>query len=95
MDCERVVFSAHAIRWMFQRRIDAETVMQVIVERETIAEYPDDTPYPSRVLLGVIKDRPIHVVVATEPVQRGACIVVTVYEPGIDRWAVDFKRRRQ
>jgi hypothetical protein len=38
--------------------------------------------------------RPIHVVVADNPVQQET-IVVTVYEPDPTKWEIGFERRRQ
>ena len=57
------------------------------------AEYPDDRPYPSRRLLGFDGDRPIHVVAAFDP-GEALCVVVTVYDPGLEQWEADFKTRR-
>jgi hypothetical protein len=63
MKCERVVFSGHAVRRMFERGITTEPVLEVIAVGEIIAEYDDDTPHPSRLLSGIVNGRPIHVVV--------------------------------
>ena len=60
---------------------------------ERIADYPDDTPYPSVLLLGFIDTRPLHVVVAVDRTQ-GVCYVVTAYEPDLTLWEPDFKTRR-
>jgi hypothetical protein len=79
---------------MFERGISRGEVAAVIAEGETIAEYPDDTPFPSWLLLGMGEEGPLHVVVAREP-QDGACYVVTVYRPGEDQWFPGFRRRRQ
>jgi hypothetical protein len=48
MDRAQVVFSGHAIQRMFQRGIRREDVLAVLSSGEVVAEYPDDTPYPSR-----------------------------------------------
>ena len=55
-------------------------------------EYLDDTPYPSRLVLGWIGTRPIHVVAANTA--GGETIIVTVYEPDPAQWDADFKRKR-
>ena len=93
MDCERVVFSGHAIQRMFQRGIGRDAVLALIARGETIADYADDKPCPSRLLLGFAGDRPLHVVVALDE-SVGACIVVTAYEPAIEQWGADFRTRR-
>jgi hypothetical protein len=68
-------------------------VRAVIANGEVIAEYSDDQPYPSFLLLGFTAAGPLHVVVARELV-RERCIVVTAYAPGKDRWETGFKIRR-
>ncbi len=52
MDAGPLVFRIHAIKRMFQRRISKEDVQEVLETGETIETYPDDEPYPSRLLLG-------------------------------------------
>lgn len=46
----QIVFRTHAIQRMFQRRIDEKDVRYVLETGETIERYPDDTPYPSRLI---------------------------------------------
>jgi Domain of unknown function (DUF4258) len=93
MDCKRVVFSGHAIQRMFERTISRDDVLAVIAQGETIAEYPDDKPYPGRLLLGPLGSRPLHVVLASDE-KVGLCIVVTVYEPNLEHWSGDFRTRK-
>jgi hypothetical protein len=59
-----------------------------------VEDYPDDTPYPSRLVLGWSSSRPIHVVVA-DNVDEQENIVITVYEPDLLEWEPDFKRRKK
>ncbi|MFZ8845145.1 DUF4258 domain-containing protein [Thermoflexus sp.] len=61
---------------------------------ETIATYPDDEPYPSRLILGWVGGRPLHLVVADDPA-RNVRIVIPVYEPDPALWESDFRRRRK
>ena len=93
MDCKRVVFSGHAIQRMFERGISRDGVLAVIVQGETIAEYADDNPYPSRLLLGFVAAKPLHVVLASNEA-ASVCIVVTVYEPSVEQWNEDLRTRR-
>ncbi len=65
----------------------------MIENGEVIEEYPDDTPYPSRLVLGRRHGRPLHVVAADDPDERET-IVITVYEPNPTEWEADFKRRK-
>ena len=50
----RLVFRVHTIQRMFQRRVSEEEVKQVVVAGETIETYPDDKPFPSRLMLARI-----------------------------------------
>jgi hypothetical protein len=78
---------------MYQRSISAEEVKNVVVTGEMIEDYPDDTPYPSRLVLGWEGARPLHVVVADNATDREN-VVITVYEPDLTEWEPDFKRRK-
>lgn len=88
----KIIFRTHAVIRMFQRRVDERDVRSVLETGEIIEVYPDDTPYPSRLILGWLESRPIHVV-AADNIDDNETIVVTVYEPGLDKWSPNFKRR--
>ncbi len=93
MNCERIVFSGHALQRMFERGLSGDDVRSVLRDGEEIVSYPDDTPYPSCIMLGFMEDRAVHIVVAQEENTR-TCYVITVYRPDLDLWESDFKRRR-
>ena len=93
MDCKSVRYSRHAIERMFQRSIRPDDVLACIRSGEAIANYPDDSPYPSALLLGFVQDWPLHVLVAREP-ETGNCYVVTAYRPDPELWGSDFRTRR-
>jgi hypothetical protein len=78
---------------MFERRISVEDVADVLRNGEEIARYPEDSPYPSRILFGLRSGRPIHVVAAYNAIDKET-IVITVYEPDPALWDATFKRRR-
>jgi len=88
----KIVFRTHAIQRMFQRRIDEKDVRSVLETGETVERYPDDSPYPSRLILGWLGKQPLHVVAADNTADNET-IVITVYEPEQDKWSPDFKRR--
>jgi Domain of unknown function (DUF4258) len=94
MTSDRLIFCVHAIRCMFQRRINEKEVRHVLETGETIEAYPEDSPYPCRLVLGWYGSRPLHVVVADDA-ENQETIVITVYEPDAGTWDEDFKRRRQ
>jgi len=88
----KFVFRVHALRRMFERQISIDDVRAVIGSGETIEDYPDDKPYPSRLVLGWRGARPVHVVAAHNMSDK-EFIVVTVYEPDAELWEHDFRRR--
>ena len=86
-----LIFTTHALRRMRLRRILVREALRAPVLVEDY--YPEDVPYPSRLILGWVSNWPIHLVVADEPVE-GHTIVVTVYEPDPEQWEPGFQRRR-
>ena len=94
MECTSVLFSGDAVTRMFERGLHRRNVTDVLSGREVIAAYPDDRPFPSYLLLGFPEGRPIHLVAARDPAS-GRCIVVTVYRPDPQKWADEFRTRRQ
>ena len=94
MDCDTVEFSGHAIRRMFERRIEKDAVIKAIRQGNIIEAYPDDTPYPSFLMLGYVDERPLHVVVGVDPMSNAGRII-TVYAPEEHTWSHDFRVRRR
>ncbi len=88
----KFTYRLHAIRRMAEGGITTDEVKQVLSGGETIQEYPDDRPYPSRLVLGWIGSRPLHVV-AADNAANDETIVVTAYEPDPLRWDADFRKR--
>jgi hypothetical protein len=91
---EKLVFRVHAIQRMFQRRITEADVRHVLDTGEVIEEYPDDVPYPSRLVSGESENRFLHVVIA-DNTGVGETIVITVYEPDPEQWEPGFRRRKK
>jgi len=87
----RLIYRVHAVQRMAQREIREEEVARVIAEGREIESYPDDKPYPSRLMLGWANGRPIHVVAAQA---EHEIIVITVYEPDAAQWEPSFERRK-
>jgi len=52
MDVSPIIFRVHALQRMFERGVTQEDVRHVLATGETIERYPDDQPYPSRLILG-------------------------------------------
>ena len=94
MIAQRLVFRVHALQAMFRRSISKADVQHVLVAGKTIEIYPEDHPYPSRLVLGWQGARPIHVVAADNSAEQET-IIITVYEPDPDRWEPGFEKRRK
>ena len=89
----RVIFRRHAWQRMESRGITVADVLQVLASGEQIEQYPDDTPFPSTLLLAHVRERPLHVVTARDAA-NDVTYVVTVYEPDPNEWDAEFRRRR-
>ncbi|MDA1107636.1 MAG: DUF4258 domain-containing protein [Proteobacteria bacterium] len=63
MECNKIIFSGHAVRRMFERSISRTDVLAVIASGKIIARYPDDAPFPICLMLSFIRNRAIHVVI--------------------------------
>ena len=94
MDFEAVYFTGHAIQRMFERGISKDDVMSVLREGVPIAEYTEDRPFPSCLMVFSPGGRPLHVVAAFDTATR-ICHVITAYHPDPDRWTPDGRLRRQ
>lgn len=88
-----MAFSGHAVRRMFERAISVDDVLGVIAGGEVVAEYPDDKPFPSALVMGNARGRTLHVVAARDGA-TGKCYAVTVYEPDPMLWSDDMRSRR-
>ena len=93
MNAQNLVFSRHAIQQMFLRRISKKEVDSVVAYGEVIEENPEDTPFPSYLLLDFVEGKPIHVVFSyDESTDTG--YVVTAYIPDPNLWRDNFRSRR-
>ncbi|MFB6276097.1 MAG: DUF4258 domain-containing protein [Halothece sp.] len=94
MEYEQLIFSSHAVKQMFARKINKTQVKTVLATGEVIKEYSDDYPYPSYLFLGFVDSRPIHVVVGFDAITKRA-FVITTYQPDSQLWESDYKRRKK
>ena len=93
LECKEVKFTGHALRRMFERSIGVDDVLAVVTSGETISDYPEDTPFPTCLILGFVESRPIHIVVAKDGPKK-TCHIITAYPPDPAQWKADFKTRR-
>ncbi len=59
-----------------------------------IKSYQSDKPYPSYLLLKFVNRRPLHIVIAQNPVSN-ECILITCYEPDPEVWEPDFRNKNE
>jgi hypothetical protein len=83
----------HALLRMVERRISVDDVRRALADGETIEQYVEERPYPSRLVLGWVGGQPLHVVAADDPA-RDLTVVITAYQPDPKLWEPDFRRRR-
>jgi hypothetical protein len=93
LNFENLIFSSHAIRQMFFRRISDREVRQAIAYGEIIEQSLEDIPFPSYLILDFVDGRAIHVVVSYDESTRTA-YVVTAYIPDRELWTNNFRKRR-
>ena len=78
---------------MLERNISVDDVLAVLNSGAIVEDYPEDAPFPSRLTLGWVGQRPVHVVWATAA-GTGRVAIITVYEPDPDEWDSTFRGRR-
>lgn len=88
------LYRQHAVKRMHERCLTEEEVEHAMASGTIIESYPNDTPYPSALLLGHAGTKAIHVVYADD-IEGGIRIIITVYEPDLEIWYDDLKTRRQ
>ena len=79
---------------MFQRNISVSDVKFVISNGTIISEYPDDRPYPSKLIFAVCNKRCFHIV-CSENIIENEIIIITAYEASPDIWENDFVTRKK
>jgi hypothetical protein len=87
-----IVYRLHAIQRMFEREVNNDELRQIIDKAKVIERYVNDSPYPSRLILGQVNNRPLHIVI-TENKPENKIIVITVYEPDPRKWINNDERR--
>lgn len=65
----------------------------MLTEHRIIADYPADKPFPSKLLLGSVQGRPLHVLVAQDDNQ--CYFIITVYQPDPLVWNDDFSLKQK
>ncbi len=94
MQYQDLIYRIHARKSMFTRSISDECVESILRNGEVIKDYPAAFPFPSKLLFGLCTGRSIHVV-AAENKSKEQVIVITAYEPTLDKWEPNMKIRRK
>ena len=92
MEDYSIAYRLHAIQRMFERNVNTEELRQIIDKGKVIERYVNDSPYPSKLILGIVNNRPLHVVV-NENKEGNNIVVITVYEPDPRKWIKNDVRR--
>ncbi len=79
---------------MFTRSIPDECVEHIVHHGAVIENYPHTFPFPEKLLLEWCNGRALHVVSA-EDRSKQLVIVITAYEPTLNKWEPDKKTRRK
>jgi hypothetical protein len=89
-----ILHRIHARQSMFTSSISDECVEHIIQHGEVIEDYSHAFPFPAELLLGRCNGRSLHVV-AAEDRSKQLVIVITAYEPTLNKWEPDRKTRRE
>jgi len=89
----KLIYRQHAIKRMHERRITEAEIHRALETGQVIESYPNDTTYPSVLLLGMAGTKAVHVVYADDS-EGNERIIITVYEPELTIWHDDLKTRR-
>jgi len=88
----RIKWNGHAVQRMLQRSISRKQILDGLMCGEIIEEYPEDYPYPSCLILGMLTESfPLHVICS---VGQGYLWIITVYKPDEYKWCSEFKTRK-
>lgn len=91
---DNIILKKHALVRMLERRIQSDEIIEAILSSVIVEEYYDDKPFPSCLVLGYSKNRPLHIVVSYD-LEYKMVYVITIYEPSVELWSSDFKTKRR
>ncbi len=88
---ESMVLTQHSRKRFAERGISIDDIGYVFKTGEIIEQYPDDTPFPSCLILGFSGERALHVVAS---IDEGMVYIITAYAPNPEKWEANFRTRR-
>ena len=88
-----IKYRVHATKRMFEREIEENDVLETLENGIIIEDYKDNYPFPS-VLVNRDNEtkRPVHIVIGIDA-DLNRLYIITVYEPDIDKWRDNFRKR--
>lgn len=90
----RVRWRTHAQQRMLERGILRSDIRDIIERGKIIEEYLDDSPYPSFLIFGFARKKPLHALVAYCESEQ-MIYIVTAYRPDSTHFETDFITRRR
>ena len=94
MNQRRIIYRLHAVQRMFERNVSPQNVARALESGETIEDYSEEMPEPSRLILGFQGKHPFHIVTSENP-EANETTIITVYIPDSAKWDRAFKSRRR
>jgi len=89
---DTIFWKNHILQRMRDRDISVYDVLSALQNPDIIEEYRDDRPFPSFLILGYTKERPLHIVVAINT-SDNEIHLITVYIPDSSIWDDSFRRK--
>ena len=89
----KLVMIQHGRKRCAERGIRARDIIDAINTGEIIEDYPDDTPYPSCLILGYAGERVLHVCASLD--DESMIRLITAYSPDPAKWEADWKTRKE
>ena len=91
---EQYSWQQHALIRIAERNIPQQVVLDIIANCDVLEDYPDDSPFPSALFMGVDGEgRPLHVVASIE-IERQWVYIITAYDPDLRHFEQGFRKRR-
>lgn len=75
-----------------RRRIEADDIEQAIKRGTIIEKYPRDPRGASCLILGLVGDRPLHVLCGQ--LEAEEILIITAYEPDPEEWEAGWRVRK-
>ena len=76
------------------RFISRQVILSSVDTYEIIEEYPKDKYLPSYLIYAQCRKQIIHVQMAVN-MENDSVVIITAYEPTLDKWEEDLKTRKK